>query len=252
MRYHINVLIYLHVNKLTCKCFNMRFKFMILLVGGEKGGTGKSMISCNLAAYLANKGRDVMLMDADPQATATKWINRRNKLHPEKPKINSTQKTGDVFETVRDLSIRYEEVIIDAGGRDSEELRTALITSHKLLTPVFPAQDNIETMERMVVLVKQAKSFNRSLNAFILMNRVNTNPHVNTANDAMQFLKQQQDTFIVLDKNKINDYKVFQDANAEGLSVIEMTHGKAKAQIQLLCQSLYSEVIAKQGELVDG
>jgi len=225
---------------------------MILLVGGEKGGTGKSMISCNLAVCLAHKGRDVMLVDADPQATSTKWINRRNKLHPDLPKINSTQKTGDVFETVRDLATRYEEVIIDAGGRDSEELRTALVTSHKVLTPLFPAQDNIETMERMLSLVKQAKSLNRSLEAFVLINRVNTNPQVNTATDAIRFLQERQDVFTVLAQNKINDYKVFQDANADGLSVIETSHAKAKAQIQLLSDLLYTEVSTKSEELVYG
>ncbi len=225
---------------------------MILLVGGEKGGTGKSMISCNLAACLAHMGRDVMLIDADPQATATKWVNRRNKIHPEKPKINSTQKTGDVFEAIRDLATRYDEVIIDAGGRDSEELRTALVTSHKLLTPLFPAQDNIETMENMSSLVRQAKALNRNLEAFVLMNRVNTNPQVSTAIDAIKFLQERQDVFTVLNKNKISDYKVFQDANAEGLSVIETNHSKAKAQIQLLGELFYSEVTAKQEEPIHG
>jgi len=221
---------------------------MIILVGGEKGGTGKSMVSCNLAAYLAHKGRDVMLVDADPQATSTKWVNRRNKQHSDLPKINSTQKTGDVFETVRDLAGRYDEVIIDAGGRDSEELRTALVTSHKLITPLFPAQDNIETMERMIGLVKQAKALNRNLEAFVLMNRVSTNPQVRTVFDAVKFLEEQQDVFTVLSRNKINDYKAFQDANAEGLSVIEMPHGKAKAQIQMLCDLLYAPVKVKEEE----
>lgn len=138
---------------------------MILLVGGKKGGTGKSAIACNLAAVLAIKKCDVMLVDADPQGTVSKWINRRNKTHAELPKINCVQKTGDVFESVRDLATRYDELIIDAGGRDSEELRTALVTSHKLLTPLKPAQDNIETMSRMVNLVKQAKAINRKLEA---------------------------------------------------------------------------------------
>ena len=41
---------------------------MILLIGGEKGGTGKSTIATNLAVQLALDGKDVMLLDADPQA----------------------------------------------------------------------------------------------------------------------------------------------------------------------------------------
>ena len=51
---------------------------MIVLIGGEKGGTGKSTIATNLAAYLANRSDDVVLLDADSQATAKRWVERRN------------------------------------------------------------------------------------------------------------------------------------------------------------------------------
>ena len=47
---------------------------MIILVGGEKGGAGKSCLAQNLAVYLQTKNRDVLLLDADPQGTTTDWI----------------------------------------------------------------------------------------------------------------------------------------------------------------------------------
>lgn len=225
---------------------------MILLVGGEKGGTGKSAIACNLAVALAIKNRDVMLVDADPQGTASKWVNRRNKKHSELPKINCVQKTGDVFDTVRDLAGRYDELIIDAGGRDSEELRTALVTSHKLLTPLKPAQDNIETMSRMVSLVKQAKAINRNLEAYVIINMASSHHLVNTAFEASELLQVQQNAFSVLSKNTINDYKIFQDANADGISVVETQHKKAKTQIQSLCNLLYADILTKKEEIVYG
>ena len=40
---------------------------MIVLVGGEKGGTGKTTIATNLAALRAMAGRDVLLVDTDPK-----------------------------------------------------------------------------------------------------------------------------------------------------------------------------------------
>jgi cellulose biosynthesis protein BcsQ len=51
---------------------------MIILVGGEKGGAGKSCLSQNLAVYLQTKNRDVLLLDADPQGTTTDWIKERD------------------------------------------------------------------------------------------------------------------------------------------------------------------------------
>ena len=39
---------------------------MILLVGGEKGGSGKSCLAQNMAVYLQHQKKDVLLLDADP------------------------------------------------------------------------------------------------------------------------------------------------------------------------------------------
>ena len=44
---------------------------MILIVGSTKGGVGKTTIAFNFAVALTSAGRDVLLIDADKQATAT-------------------------------------------------------------------------------------------------------------------------------------------------------------------------------------
>lgn len=46
---------------------------MIVVFGGEKGGTGKSTQSVIQAAYRAGQGREVLLLDADTQKSAMKW-----------------------------------------------------------------------------------------------------------------------------------------------------------------------------------
>ena len=122
---------------------------MIVLIGGEKGGTGKSTIATNLAAYLAGRVADVILLDSDQQSTAARWVERRNQNHPHLPKVHCVQKTGDVFETIRDLASRYQQVLIDAGGRDSEELRTAMAAAQKLYAPLKASQPDLETSLHM-------------------------------------------------------------------------------------------------------
>lgn len=44
---------------------------MIITVGGIKGGSGKTTVATNLAVIRANDGRDVLLIDADDQETAS-------------------------------------------------------------------------------------------------------------------------------------------------------------------------------------
>lgn len=50
---------------------------MILLLGGEKGGSGKSCLAQNLAVWLQARGGDVLLLDADPQGTTADWAAER-------------------------------------------------------------------------------------------------------------------------------------------------------------------------------
>ena len=79
---------------------------MIVLIGSEKGGTGKSTIACNLAVALALAGRDVVIIDADPQSSAARWSERRAAQHPDRAAVHCVQRTGDVFRTAVDLAGR--------------------------------------------------------------------------------------------------------------------------------------------------
>ena len=51
---------------------------MIVLVGGEKGGTGKTTLATNLAALRAASGADVLLVDTDRQGSASFWAATRD------------------------------------------------------------------------------------------------------------------------------------------------------------------------------
>ena len=102
---------------------------MIILVGGEKGGTGKTTIVTNLAALRAMAGRDVLLVDTDPQGSASYWTTSRDE-DAIKPRVACIQKFGKGLQVeVKDLASRYQDIIIDAGGRDSVELRAAMVVA---------------------------------------------------------------------------------------------------------------------------
>ena len=52
---------------------------MIVVFGGEKGGTGKTTLATNIAAELAIKNKDVLLIDTDRQESASSWCYVRKK-----------------------------------------------------------------------------------------------------------------------------------------------------------------------------
>src|SRR3954468_5049794 len=99
----------------------------IILVGNEKGGTGKTTISVNLAGMAALQGLDVLLVDADPgQQSAAKWTARRREFHPEAKTLHCFPLPGKHFDVeIEALPRRYQVIVVDTGAEDSAELRAA-------------------------------------------------------------------------------------------------------------------------------
>jgi chromosome partitioning protein len=211
---------------------------MIVMIGGIKGGTGKSTIATNLAAYLANRGADVLLLDVDPQATAYKWAMRRQDNHPGALKVNTAQASGRVFDVVRDVARRYEHIVIDSGGHASDAMKSAMLGAQKLYVPLRPSQADLETMGEMVSMVTDVQALNSGLQAFSLVSLVSTNPAVFEAQEAKGALRDVPG--IALSESVIRDRKIYRDAFFEGVSVIEMTHNKATPEVQLLAQEVFN------------
>ncbi|MEX3960144.1 AAA family ATPase [Trinickia sp. EG282A] len=206
----------------------------VFAVASEKGGTGKSTTATNLGAYLAGEGHDVMIVDCDPQSTASNWIDRRNKKILDGAsiaKIHCTQKSGNVYETVRDLATRYKYVIVDVGGHDSKELRTALAAVDKVYVPFAASQADLETLDHMNEVISLAKGLNPDLRAFGLLTMTPHDPSPREVLDAKQFLKEFDQ--IGLADTTIGYRKIYKQALLEGFGVVEMNNSKAKAEIQL-------------------
>ena len=116
---------------------------MIILIGGEKGGTGKTTLATNMAAMRALAGRDVLLIDTDPQGSANYWAQNRDEEEIS-PRVACVQKFGKGLPAeVKDLAVRYQDIIIDAGGRDSVELRSAMVIADQAYIPIQPSQFDI-------------------------------------------------------------------------------------------------------------
>lgn len=209
---------------------------MILLVGAEKGGVGKSTIATNLAVHLASEGIDVVLLDTDTQATCARFVERRYETAAT-PELHCVQRTGDVAPALRDLSTRYQVVIVDAGGRDSKELRTAAAVADLLLTPVRASQADLETLPKVNELIGLARGFNPNLQAYAVLSMAPTNPMIREVDDARKLLADLDQ--IQLADTVIRDRKAYRDALLAGRGVVEMDNGQAKAEIQLLAQEFF-------------
>jgi chromosome partitioning protein len=209
---------------------------MIILIGSEKGGVGKSTLATNLTAFFALKKIDVVLVDADRQSTAANWVQDRNDLTD--VKIDCVRQYENIKQTLLSLDKRYEIVVVDCQGRDSKELRTGLLVSDIILIPFRPSQWDLDTLPTMVELVKDAKDFNEKLKACAVFTMCPTHHQINELDEAKEFFY--ENTEITLLDSRTHDRKIYRDAASAGLSVLEMQKlpNKAGEEIKNIANEL--------------
>lgn len=236
----------------------------VILIGGEKGGTGKSTIATNLSIMACLMGRDVLLLDTDKQASSSKFVSHRNETGL-KPTPTCVQIRGKyLHKEIEDLNKRYEVIVIDAGGQDSIELRSAMASPSvtKLYTPLQPSEFDLNTLATMDDLVGTAQSFNQNLEAFLIFNQSPTHSKIYSLAEAKEFCKDYEN--IQICKSIISHRVPFQYATSHYMSVVEfeldriksMPNWQAKryapkASIELC--NLYEEIFGKKftGEITE-
>ena len=209
---------------------------MIIVVGGIKGGSGKTTVATNLAVMGA-KERDVLLIDADDQETATDFTILRNETLPEGAGYTGIKLTGPAVRTeTQRLSNKYDTILIDTGGRDTASQRAALSVANILLVPFIPRSFDIWTLEKVSTLVEEMRSANPDLETYIFINRAD--PRGPDNEDTAEALKEA--TSLQFIHTPLGSRKAYSNAAAQGLSVIELKPQDPKATEEMF--TLYQRV----------
>lgn len=97
-------------------------KTRIISLTNNKGGVGKTTSTLNIGVGLANKGRRVLLIDLDPQASLTISLGLNSKDYLERSVVQVLTKTKDIKECI--FKIRENVYIIPSNKllNDAEDL----------------------------------------------------------------------------------------------------------------------------------
>ena len=99
----------------------------ILTVGSTKGGVGKTSLSLQIAIGRALEGRDVWLINADQQATSTTALAIRGEAERQPSIATAHYPTATTLRTqLKHQRARFQDIVIDVGGRDSGAFRVAM------------------------------------------------------------------------------------------------------------------------------
>lgn len=199
---------------------------MIILVGGEKGGSGKSCLAQNVAVFLTIEcGASVIMVDCDPQRTTSDWIQARNN-NRDLASINCVQLYGKIRNDLLSLEQHYDFVIVDCGGQDNLALRASMSVASHVLMPLRPKRRDLKTVSHMDDIVATCMMINPNMRASFVITQCPSLP--NQANRIIE-AKEVCKTYDINVLDAITySRNIYDDSEESGLSVME-TDPKSKA-----------------------
>lgn len=211
---------------------------MIVVVGGIKGGTGKTTLATNLAVIRSSEGSKVLLVDADEQKSTSDWAQQREAMGID-TNWATVQLTGrTIHAQLERMGADYDDVIIDAGGRDTTSLRSAMGIADLFVVPFMPRSLDIWTLGAVKTLINEILTVNPSLVCLALINQGDYKGSDN--DEAIEVLKECPDLKCI--PYYIGRRKAFANAAAEGMGVVELKKQdkQANEELRRVCNYIYS------------
>ena len=211
--------------------------FVLALIS-QKGGPGKTTLAINLAAAAAEQGQAAVIIDLDPQASATNWKDRRS---AENPAVVSAvpSRVRQTLDAARQHGAEF--VVIDNPGHSDNGAITAANFADLVFVPVEPHMSNLETLPGVRQLLQATQD--KTPTAYVIANKMHP-----AATKQAEALKQIiRETYpIPVCPHHVSNLDVYATSQDSGQSVIDADpQGRAAAEIR----QLYTFTISQSNKL---
>jgi len=216
---------------------------LVIALANQKGGCGKTTLSMMVGGTLALAGKSVLIVDADPQGTASRWAKSSPDDNPFPATVVSLSEVGSkLHREVTKLARLHEFVIIDCPPAvASEATQSALIGANLVLVPIIPSPPDLWASLRIQELIKNAMVINSGLRAFLVLNQVD--PRHSLEREVSAVL---QEFDIPRFRSSLGYRVAYRNASMYGLPVHWLSGekkaiGEVDALVEELLTHLYSE-----------
>ena len=141
----------------------------IISFSNQKGGTGKTTLSANIAVLWSNSNYKVAVIDADKQKSLSNWLEARKKYYGEND-IGLHYYPFEAFSSIDDknaIKRKYDFIIIDSPPSITYDTIQIVKNSDRVFVPVQPSPVDLMATIPFLNLVKQEKK-----KAIVILNRV--------------------------------------------------------------------------------
>jgi chromosome partitioning protein len=203
----------------------------VITIANTKGGVGKSTLAGNLTWALSTQtGQRVLLVDADPQASVTKWFD----LHAGELPFDRTQLTTArvLHQQLPRLRQQYTLIVVDCPPMQSDVTAAAVTQADLGLIPVLPSPLDVLAYSELVPLLRQAQGVNQALILRFVINQLT--PRTALAREVQDTLA---DAEIPVLPTYVHDRQLYRRVVAQGAAVIGEA-GPARDEILALTKDV--------------
>ncbi len=216
----------------------------VIALVNQKGGVSKTATSINLAMGLSLRGYDVLLVDGDPQASSLDWATVREEADIDLGfTVIGVPKTNLAKEIAK-IKSKYDFVITDSAGRQSELTRLAIVACDVAIVPNTTSPLDAWATKETLKSIDEIKGY-RDFSAYFLLSGVN--PQTKVFNEVKEWLAESY-PLPILD-TKIALRTAFSRSLGEGLSIYEYKddHGKQDKKAIAEVDALIDEILQREG-----
>lgn len=207
----------------------------IISIGNQKGGVGKSTVTMQLAGAFSAT-HNVLVVDADEQATSTKWAAMSDDSKPFPTAVVGLAAAGaKIHRELQRLSEQYDIILVDCPPSVSSPVpQSAFLVSDLVLIPTRPSLADIWAVQETIKLVERAKAVNDGIKVAILLNAVT--PKTSLGRESQELLSE-FDAHLL--KAQLNQRQAYPQSVLFGGTVFSVSGAKAaQAEVTALAKEV--------------
>lgn len=200
----------------------------IIAVVNQKGGSGKTTTTMQLAGAISRRVKKVLVVDADPQGTATRWAASAEDETPFPASVVGLSAANEkVHREVKKFINDYDCILIDCPpAADSPVPQSALLIADLALVPIIPSPLDMWAAVGIRQVISNVSELNEALTARLVLNQCQ--PKTTLAQESLEILPE---FGIPLAKSQIQHRQVYRQSAVFGQTVHNFG-AKASAAIQ--------------------